>query len=253
MSASKILDQMGIQRWRLRAQSSPVTGAPSSGTGDQSGAPAQQRDELTDAGRSALPPEPTTPTATTETSSGRLTGEGMDWQQLRDLLEQPATCPECAGADPILGSGDECAHWFFLIDAPGKHDLQRQQLLSGRAGQLFDGILQALQLNRQSVYLTSVYKCPQSGKQHPVTGCGKLFQQQIRLVQPQLVVALGEAAAQAAIKANEPLSELRAKPQKCYSNDLPIVATYGLAEMLMDPALKAEAWHDLKTALSLAD
>ena len=113
---------------------------------------------------------------------------------------------------------------------------------------MFEGILAALGLHRDQVYLSSVFKCPASNDIQNTAQCDNVIHQQIRLIQPQVVFTFGEVAAQMVIKANEGLAILRSRPQHCFSNDLPIVPSHSLHEMLRNPVLKAELWEDLKMA-----
>ncbi|MBT8114522.1 MAG: uracil-DNA glycosylase [Arenicella sp.] len=221
------LDHMGIQRWRLRRPQKPIEQFPNSG-------------EILE----------TVPRGSVEENSASAI-DNMDWERLREFVCQSAQCVSCAQSSPILGEGNIEADWVFLIDAPSVRDIEQQELLTGRGGLLFNGILAALGLQREDVYLTSAIKCPPNGNSTRAADCEKVIHRQISLIQPRIVVAFGEFAAQSVIKANEALGVLRGQPQQCFINKLPIIPTHSLSEVLREPVLKAELWHDLKKANAL--
>ncbi|MFT6408254.1 MAG: DNA polymerase [Arenicella sp.] len=176
----------------------------------------------------------------------------LDWQGLQRLIDGQNQCQSCGSNNSSLGSGDANANWLFVTDAPTSADLTSGQLFSGRAGQLFDAMLLAIGLSRDSVYTTSVFKCATSDDLSAIASCDKLLHRQIELIEPRVVVAFGEFAAQSVAKSNEGLEMLRAQDLICYRTKVPIVASYSPLQLLDEPALKAGAWHDLKKCLAIA-
>ena len=127
----------------------------------------------------------------------------------------------------------------------------KKQLFSGRAGQLYQAMLSAVGLTRESVYTTSVFKCATSDDISVIPSCEKLLHRQIELIQPKVVIAFGEFAAQSVAKSNEGLESLRLQDLRCYQTKVPIVASYSLLQLLDQPTLKAGAWQDLKKCLAI--
>ncbi|NND80898.1 MAG: uracil-DNA glycosylase [Gammaproteobacteria bacterium] len=271
------LQQMGIQRWHLRqvqpTQADPAEHSPDETKADGAAAALDINPEIASEPRSAdaeLPPaQPNSqsdpPPGTTaqaaavqeqnpdSVSTASTSASEPNWQALEAMLVTPGHCAACSGVEPILGEGDRDADWLFVIDSPSPQDVQRGQLLSGRGGQLFDALLAAVGLQRDRIYLSSVFKCPPPQSVSVTASCDKLLQQQIALVQPKVVLTFGEFAAQSVIRANEDLQVLRSKPQRCFSNDVAIVPSVGLADVLRSPELKAQLWVDLKTAYRVAN
>ena len=138
-----------------------------------------------------------------------------------------------------------------MVDAPSKAELQQEQILVGRAGKLFDAMLNALGLTRDIVYCSSVFKCAATENLGESPQCDDILARQISLIEPKVIVTFGEFAAQKVIKANEPLASLRQSKQQCYTSNVVIVPTYSPAEMLNDASLKPSVWQDLKRALAL--
>ncbi|RBP51631.1 DNA polymerase [Arenicella xantha] len=173
------------------------------------------------------------------------------WQTLQGIIDAGNLCPTCSSDNAILGYGDTQAEWMFVFDAPTSIDLQGGQLCSGRAGKLFDAMLQAIGLERGMVYVTSVFKCAPTDDLALSPACHSMLRRQIELVQPTVVIAFGEFVAQSVLKANESLAQLREQPQRCFSTQIPIVPTYSPTQMLEDSQLKSQVWNDLKLAIAL--
>ena len=179
---------------------------------------------------------------------GSLTNAG--WQELAGLLVSGSSCQSCERTNPVLGDGDLEAKWVFVFDAPSAKDVSHQQLLSGRTGQLFDAILDAIGLNREVIYLTSVFKCPPVENVSLTAQCGSIVHRQLQLIKPTVVIALGEFASQTVLRANENLMLLRSEGLRKINDGTLVAATYSLSEMLESPELKASVWQDLKKCLA---
>jgi uracil-DNA glycosylase family 4 len=175
----------------------------------------------------------------------------LDWHGLQGLIDDQNQCQSCGSANSILGSGDPKADWLFVTDAPTSMDLESQQMFSGRAGQLYEAMLLAVGHNRDSVYTTSVFKCATSDTISVIPSCEKLLQRQIELIQPKVVIAFGEFAAQSVVKSNEGLESLRAQELRCYQTKVRVVVSYSPWQLLDQPSLKAGAWSDLKKCLAI--
>lgn len=230
------LEQMGIQQWRRR----DVAGT----ANDAVSAKSEQQEGGATAISGSVVSSPLAPTSPPEI---------LDWSSIETLIHNQVLCPCCAQTGSVLEQGSREADCMIVVSEPSASDIAAQHLLSGRSGQLLDAILHAMHLSRENIYLSSVHKCAVSEVAKSTTpvspACSKIIHQQIRLVQPKVVIAFGEFSSQAVIKANESLPALRATPQHCFINDLPIIATHDLPELLSNPELKADTWADLKQAM----
>lgn len=263
------LKEIGVQRWKRREATLAVTatsavekpagsalGLTSEAIGLEQNARASNADSNSLAVADAAPAvmqsvmtedktledqEQQTPESLSSSSQ-----QQYDWQSLSDLLGSGTNCSSCATTNPVLGDGNINAQWMVVIDGPSARDMHGQKLLSGRQGQLFDSILQALGLTREEIYLTSVFKCPPSSDSSIVAQCGDLIHHQTMLVKPRLILAMGEFSAQSLLRANEDLNHLRSSDNSYPGGSSVVVCTYSLAQMLRDPGLKAEVWQDLK-------
>jgi DNA polymerase len=182
---------------------------------------------------------------TQEIAPQEVTPPDNSWASLIKDLEAAKTCLACQDSNPILGEGDLSADWVWIIDAPSSQDITAQQLISGRAGQLFDAILQAVNLTRDQIYVTSVFKCPPSGDYTAQAACGSLLNRQLALIEPKKIVAFGEFAAQSLLRSNSTLEQLRGSVHQPRSLNCKVIATRSIQDMLSLPELKAEVWQDL--------
>lgn len=250
------LQQMGIQQWRLRkgrlrTPEAEIAAAPDSevcetgktGVKDvSSGIESAQVIHGTVASQGVIKPA-------SGQSLNHIVQHGS-WQDLRQLLLGDALCNSCKQTTPLLGEGDLQAEWMFVIDAPTTADISNQRLLSGRAGQLFDAMLAAAGLSRETIYLTSVFKCPPS--KAVSAQCGTLVHRQLSLIKPRVLMLMGEFASQSILRTNDKLDILRTKEQSCLGGQTAAITSYSPAQLLENPVLKAQVWQDLKKCLRLS-
>ena len=258
---SSRLSQIGIQQWRLK-QSFRSSGIISPEPEIEQNSTAQQASselvsnplENTEVEHQAPPANELESGFGEDSRHDELNDDNLSnygWSQLENLLTSESFCSSCHLSQSVLGEGNTDADWFFLIDSPSRRDIEHQRLLTGRVGELYEAILKAIKLSRESVYLASIFKCAPNDDMSLAPQCDAIVRQQIALVQPDVVVTLGEFASQSLIRSNDGLTQLRANNQKCHNENIPIIPTYSLSEMLDKPQLKAHVWTDLKRAIAL--
>jgi DNA polymerase len=133
-------------------------------------------------------------------------------------------------------------------EAPGRdEDLQGEPFV-GQAGQLLNKIIEAIHLRRDQVYIGNVIKCrpPENRNPEPdeILACEPFLIQQIQVIRPRLICALGTFAAQALLKTEEKISSLRGKFYEYQG--IPLMPTYHPAYLLRNPNRKREVWEDMK-------
>lgn len=186
-----------------------------------------------------------------------------DWDALEQQIHACQRCPlgaqrQCA----VPGMGDRRPDWLLVGEAPGEEEDRQGLPFVGRAGQLLDRMLAALQLQReQRVYIANVIKCRPPQNRNPaadeIAHCTPYLLRQVELLQPKIVLALGRFAAQTLLAEGGclsaealrelPLGKLRGRVYQARfgSQVLPLVVTYHPAYLLRSPADKARAWADL--------
>ncbi len=174
-----------------------------------------------------------------------------DWDQTLAAIE---ACHNCALGDScthkVPGKGHQQAELMIIGEAPGRdEDLQGKPFV-GRAGQLLDKMLQAIQLDPQQVYITNILKCRPPNNRDPqpdeIQSCAAFLQAQIRLVQPRVILSVGRISAQNLLQDHRPLGQLRNSLHRLPDTDIPLLVTYHPAYLLRNPVQKAKVWQDLK-------
>ena len=164
-----------------------------------------------------------------------------------------ALCPNRTNAVP--GEGNPQARLFLVGEGPGATEDAQGRPFVGQAGNLLNGILDAIEVPRDSVYITNIVKCrpPQNRKPLPdeIAACIPYLHRQIEIVQPKVILALGSTAAEAMLAVRKSLAELRGKVHTY--NGIPLVVTYHPAALLRNPHWKKPTWDDVRIARQLLD
>jgi uracil-DNA glycosylase len=177
------------------------------------------------------------------------TRETRGWIPLKAAV---SGCMKCGlhqtRTQTVFGVGDENAEWMLIGEAPGAEEDRLGEPFVGQAGKLLDNMLAALGLSRQkNVYIANVLKCRPPGNRNPapeeVEQCSPHLLQQIELVKPKLIVAMGRFAAQTLLKTDASISSLRGRVHR-YAG-VPLIVTYHPAYLLRTLEDKAKAWEDL--------
>ena len=115
----------------------------------------------------------------------------------------------------VFGVGNPDANLMFVGEAPGADEDIQGIPFVGRAGQLLTKIIEAIDLKREDVYIANVIKCrpPQNRnpEQDEVDTCEPFLFQQIDVIKPKVIVALGTFAARALLRTLDPISRLRGR------------------------------------------
>jgi uracil-DNA glycosylase family 4 len=153
----------------------------------------------------------------------------------------------------VFGVGNPQADLMFVGEAPGADEDVQGEPFVGRAGQLLTKIIEAIGLTREDVYIANVIKCrpPQNRnpEQDEVETCEPFLFQQIDVIKPKVVVALGTFAARALLRTLDPISRLRGRVFEYRGAKL--IPTFHPAYLLRNPSSKREVWEDMKLVRSL--
>ncbi len=148
----------------------------------------------------------------------------------------------------VFGTGNPKAKLVFVGEGPGRdEDLQGLPFV-GMAGQLLTKIIQAIQLTREEVYITNIVKCRPPGNRNPepdeIGACEPFLIQQLEVIRPKLICALGNHAARTLLKTEERISLLRGRFHPYQG--IPLMPTYHPAFLLRNPNFKRDVWEDMK-------
>ena len=175
------------------------------------------------------------------------------------LLEtQALACTKCdlhrTRTRVVFGVGDRRARWMVIGEAPGADEDRQGEPFVGRSGQLLNEMLRAAGVAREQVYIANIVKCRPPDNRDPKpeesARCEGYLQQQIELLQPGLILAVGRIAAQNLLREDTPIGRLRGRVHRYGPGEIPLVVTYHPAYLMRSPGQKRKAWEDLCLARS---
>ncbi len=153
----------------------------------------------------------------------------------------------------VFGTGNPNADLMFVGEAPGADEDEQGVPFVGRAGQLLTKIIEAIGMERSDVYIANVIKCRPPGNRNPeadeVATCEPFLAQQIDIVKPRVIVALGTFAAHLLLRTDAPISRIRGVIHEYRGASL--IPTFHPAYLLRSPDRKREVWDDMKKVRSL--
>ena len=185
-----------------------------------------------------------------ETENKNSSNSEIDLNKFYDSVCECQACPLGETRTKfVFGVGDANANLLLVGEAPGEQEDLKGEPFVGRAGKLLDNILTAIECQRgEGVYITNVLKCRPPNNRDPlpseVEKCESLLKEQICLIQPKLIVALGRVAGKTLLKKDIPLKSMRGKTHD-YAG-VPLMVTYHPAALLRNPGLKTTAWEDFQ-------
>jgi uracil-DNA glycosylase family 4 len=148
----------------------------------------------------------------------------------------------------VFGHGDPQAKLLFIGEAPGEQEDKQGKPFVGPAGKLLTAMCSAIRIDRESVYITNTVKCrpPSNRNPSPIerSTCEPYLTEQIRLINPSLIVLLGKVAAEAILGCTESMTQLRGKLFEYQSKK--VMVTYHPAYLLRSPLEKRKAYEDFQ-------
>jgi len=143
--------------------------------------------------------------------SGEASGE------LEIVAAQAAACVACALHETrttvVFGVGSPTADVFLVGEGPGFHEDQQGEPFVGRSGELLDQLLGEIGLSRPEVYIGNVVKCRPPGNRDPrpdeIEACKGYLRRQLELIQPRVVVTLGNFASKLLLRTEVGITRLR--------------------------------------------
>ena len=240
----------------------PPVAAPVSVTQLSSELPVPQREVAGDESPAWLrdaPPIPG-PGITVELPQATLLDGDLDHLETLDAAATAIAgctlCPLSAGRNKTVpGEGDPHARLMLVGEGPGAKEDATGRPFVGAAGELLNGILKAINISRESVFIANIVKCrpPQNRKPLPdeVAACLPYLQRQVALIRPKVILALGGTAAENLLGVRKSLGQLRGQVHSY--GGIPLVVTYHPAALLRNPNWKKPTWDDVRIARQLLD
>ncbi len=181
-----------------------------------------------------------------------LNVESQSPPSLEEIREEIGDCRRCKlwreRTHIVYGVGSSKADLMFVGEAPGREEDVQGIPFVGRAGQLLTRIIEAIDLNREEVYIANILKCRPPRNRDPeadeVESCEGFLFKQIQVIQPKIIVALGRYAAQCLLRTKAPISRIRGQFFNFQGSLL--LPTFHPSYLLRNPSAKRDVWDDIK-------
>ena len=173
--------------------------------------------------------------------------------RIMDLDELKRRCLECRDCElcgnrhhVVFGEGNPNAKLMFIGEGPGETEDLTGRPFVGKAGQLFDKMLLAVGLKREEVYIANMVKCRPPKNRDPETQetetCIKYLREQVKLIDPKIIVCLGRISACRLIGADFRVTKHHG--QWVDKGKIRFMGTYHPAALLRNPSNKPDAFED---------
>jgi DNA polymerase len=189
---------------------------------------------------------------------------GSKAERLAAMRTPVLACTKCehlvqSRTQVVFGVGNPEAELMFVGEAPGEDEDRQGEPFVGKAGQLLTKIIETMGFARSDVYIANVLKCrpdmpkgmPGNRKPKPeeMQVCLPYLREQIDIIQPRVLVALGNTAMEGLTGTKDPMARLRGRWHDFQGT--PLMATYHPAYLLRNQALseKRKVWEDMLMVL----
>jgi len=172
-------------------------------------------------------------------------------KHLVQLAADVSLCVRCplhhTRTQTVFARGNPDAKLMIIGEAPGFYEDQQGLPFVGQAGGLLNKMLNSIGLSGEDVYIANVLKCRPPNDRDPqpdeISHCSNYLTQQIAIVSPRLILAVGRFAGQFLLNASFPLNQMRNKIHEY--QQIPMLVTYHPAYLLRNPFDKKNAFQDL--------
>lgn len=186
----------------------------------------------------------------------KLTPSTETFEQIHAEIGNCTRCPlHLERTHVVHTEGNRKARLMFVGEAPGADEDIQSRPFVGRAGQLLTKIIEAIGLKREEVLIGNVNRCRPPGNRAPTTEeaamCKPYLLREIAVVQPEVIVVLGNTAMKNLLDTREGITKVRGRFQDY--KGIKVMPTFHPAYLLRDPSKKRETWEDLKKVRDYLD
>ncbi len=173
----------------------------------------------------------------------------MSWDELQKKCVECGKCELCkTRTNCVFGTGNRNAELLFVGEAPGEQEDLSGIPFVGRAGQLLDKFLYAVDIDREDVYIANILKCRPPKNRDPLPeeedACIEYLREQVALINPKVIVCLGRISAMRLIKPDFKITKEHGQWFK--KGNYLMTAVYHPAALLRDPRKKEDMLEDMK-------
>ncbi|MGI9608886.1 MAG: uracil-DNA glycosylase [Acidimicrobiia bacterium] len=180
--------------------------------------------------------------------------------RLRLLEKEASACINCrlheGRTTVVFGDGNPEADLMFIGEGPGQHEDEKGLPFVGRSGQLLSTLLERVGLSREEVYIANVVKCRPPGNRDPrpdeITACKDYLIEQLRIIDPAVVVTLGNFSTKLVLKTETGITRMRGQAYPWWGRH--VVPTFHPAAGLRNgPRVVEDMVSDLELAVSVIE
>ncbi len=188
-----------------------------------------------------------------------LSAEISHYNSLDEVRSDILICSHCSlrtsVRNSVFGEGNIKADLMFIGEAPGAFEDETGRPFVGPAGELLTKIIESMGLKREDVYITNIIKCRPPDNRDPsqdeIRECIGFLREQIRIIGPKVIIALGKTAAQELLVTDAPISSLRGRFHDYHG--ISLMPTYHPSHLLHNPTRKRDVWEDIKKVMHRLD
>jgi uracil-DNA glycosylase len=186
----------------------------------------------------------------------KLTRSTETFEQIHAEIGDCTRCPLHQERTHVVHTeGNRKSRLMFVGEAPGADEDAQARPFVGRAGQLLTKIIEAIGMKREEVLIGNVNRCRPPGNRAPMPDeaatCKPYLLREIAVVQPEVIVVLGNTAMKNLLDTREGITRLRGRFQDYQG--IKVMPTFHPAYLLRDPSKKRETWEDLKKVRDYLD
>lgn len=171
---------------------------------------------------------------------------------LQRVADAAAACAKCGlhktRKRAVPGQGNPRPELLFVGEAPGADEDEQGLAFVGAAGQLLTQMIAAMGFDRANVFIANVVKCRPPDNRPPMpdetAACVPYLHEQIRILRPRVIVALGAVAARTLLNPDAAITRIRGRWHRF--GEIDVMPTYHPSYLLRTPSAKREAWIDLQ-------
>jgi DNA polymerase len=176
---------------------------------------------------------------------------GQVERELSVIAAEVRVCTDCelhrSRTLAVPGAGASEAEVLFIGEGPGMNEDKEGLPFVGNAGKFLNEMLESIEWERESVFVTNVVKCRPPGNRDPlpdeIEACSRYLDRQIEALDPLMIVTLGRHSMSRWF-ANERISKIHGKPRR--DGKRVVVPLYHPAAALHQPSLRAVIQADFR-------
>jgi len=172
-----------------------------------------------------------------------------NWEELEQECRECMKCKLYQNRkNVVIGVGNKNADIMFIGEGPGADEDMQGEPFVGKAGKLMNMALEGLGIKREELYIANIVKCRPPGNRNPesdeVDSCRDYLNSQIKLINPKIIVLLGNVALKNILGDQYGITASRGKWIE--KEGIMCMATFHPAALLRDEDKKIDFWNDLK-------